>query len=274
MGNLVWRLQQTDEGVKYQVYGSKHSKSNDADVNPDMLPLELNEPTSPSQKAFGNISLSDRNDDLNNERHIGNRRLKRKATNGIDISNALPISCRSKPDCNTKISKKDPKVARLAMNKDKSKKRVKGIKAQPTDICMKSDQFNLFCISSDDSACVNEIIRQKNIDNVTNDMKISEEDSMHASILKNYFQLEVDLEKLYHEWSASDPYFSTVAVSFEGIRILRQDPTENLLSFVCSSNNHISRITSMVEKLCCHYGKLIAEVCKNFSDKKCFINYQ
>lgn len=32
--------------------------------------------------------------------------------------------------------------------------------------------------------------------------------------------------------------------------MLRQDPTECLFSFICTSNNHISRIQGMVERLC------------------------
>ena len=36
--------------------------------------------------------------------------------------------------------------------------------------------------------------------------------------------------------------------------MLRQDPLECLFQFVCSSNNHISRIHGMVERLCRDYG--------------------
>ena len=36
--------------------------------------------------------------------------------------------------------------------------------------------------------------------------------------------------------------------------MLRQDPVECLFQFVCSSNNHISRIHGMVERLCRAYG--------------------
>ncbi len=36
--------------------------------------------------------------------------------------------------------------------------------------------------------------------------------------------------------------------------MLRQDPVECLFEFICSSNNHISRIHGMVERLCSKYG--------------------
>ncbi|KAG8725710.1 8-oxoguanine glycosylase ogg1, partial [Ceratobasidium sp. 428] len=72
--------------------------------------------------------------------------------------------------------------------------------------------------------------------------------------LWDYFQLDVDLEKLYNQWSESDPIFKRVAPRFPGIRILRQDPWENLVSFICSQNNHISRITSMVHSLCIRFS--------------------
>lgn len=32
--------------------------------------------------------------------------------------------------------------------------------------------------------------------------------------------------------------------------MLRQDPGECLFSFICSSNNHISRIQGMIDRLC------------------------
>lgn len=42
--------------------------------------------------------------------------------------------------------------------------------------------------------------------------------------------------------------------NFHGIRMLRQDPWENLISFICSSNNNIKRISQMVDNLCTHFG--------------------
>ncbi|ESK94507.1 n-glycosylase dna lyase [Moniliophthora roreri MCA 2997] len=68
--------------------------------------------------------------------------------------------------------------------------------------------------------------------------------------LKDYFQLDVDLLKLYDEWSNRDQIFLNVKDRFSGIRILRQDPWENLVSFICSSNNNIARISKMVQNLC------------------------
>ncbi|KAF8682395.1 UFD1 protein [Rhizoctonia solani] len=72
--------------------------------------------------------------------------------------------------------------------------------------------------------------------------------------LRDYFQLDIDLEALYADWSKRDAVFQKLAPRFLGIRILRQDPWENVVSFICSQNNHISRITSMVHSLCIHFS--------------------
>ena len=80
------------------------------------------------------------------------------------------------------------------------------------------------------------------------------------AFLKDYFQLNVDLESLYKQWSKKDQLFNKLSLNFGGLRMLRQDPVENLFSFICSQNNHISRISSMVEKLCVNYGNLIATI--------------
>ncbi|NXJ62618.1 OGG1 lyase, partial [Rostratula benghalensis] len=75
-------------------------------------------------------------------------------------------------------------------------------------------------------------------------------------ILRDYFQLDVGLSALYRAWGAADPLFHKVASDFPaGVRVLRQDPVECLLSFICTSNNHISRITAMIERLCQAFGR-------------------
>uniref|UniRef100_A0A3P8T2X5 N-glycosylase/DNA lyase n=1 Tax=Amphiprion percula TaxID=161767 RepID=A0A3P8T2X5_AMPPE len=81
---------------------------------------------------------------------------------------------------------------------------------------------------------------------ITSVQNTEEEEKM----LRNYFQLDVNLGDLYREVGATDCHFKRIADSFTGVRMLRQDPTECLFSFICTSNNHISRIQGMVERLC------------------------
>lgn len=50
------------------------------------------------------------------------------------------------------------------------------------------------------------------------------------SWLRDYFQLDVDLLDLYDQWSTRDAVFLKIRESFSGIRILRQDPFECLIS--------------------------------------------
>lgn len=86
------------------------------------------------------------------------------------------------------------------------------------------------------------------------------EDNDAVSLIKHYFNLSVNLADLYSQWSSQDPNFKKKASHFTGIRILRQDAWEALVSFICSSNNNISRISQMVERLCVNYGPHIGTV--------------
>lgn len=79
---------------------------------------------------------------------------------------------------------------------------------------------------------------------------MSEMDNKDEERLREYFQLDVKLGDLYRDWSTLDPHFKQIANVFTGVRMLRQDPVECLFAFICSSNNHISRIQGMIDRLC------------------------
>ena len=62
-------------------------------------------------------------------------------------------------------------------------------------------------------------------------------------LLEDYLQLgSPDLPSLYEKWSMVDANFGKVSPDFPGVRMLRQDPVENLFCFICSSNNNIQRL--------------------------------
>ncbi|EYE98639.1 8-oxoguanine glycosylase OGG1 [Aspergillus ruber CBS 135680] len=86
------------------------------------------------------------------------------------------------------------------------------------------------------------------------------DDTTTLNLIKHYFNLTANLTDFYAQWSSQDPNFKKKAPQFTGIRILRQDAWEALISFICSSNNNISRISQMVEKLCLHYGPFIGTI--------------
>ncbi|ODQ79405.1 hypothetical protein BABINDRAFT_171637 [Babjeviella inositovora NRRL Y-12698] len=83
------------------------------------------------------------------------------------------------------------------------------------------------------------------------------EDSTLA-FLEDYLQLSVSAKALYEQWSQVDAHFLKKQQDLQGIRILRQDPWECLVSFICSSNNNVKRISQMCDNLCIHYGDYVA----------------
>lgn len=80
------------------------------------------------------------------------------------------------------------------------------------------------------------------------------------SLIRDYFRLDVNLAALYSQFAQVDPRMSGVIQRFKGLRVLRQEPEETLLSYICSAANSVKRISSSVEILSKKYGELIAEV--------------
>lgn len=85
-------------------------------------------------------------------------------------------------------------------------------------------------------------------------------ESYYESLLNTYFRLDVDLPNLYEKWSKAHQHFSNSAKQFSAVRVLNQDPVENLVSFICSQNNNIKRISKMIHQVCETYGDKICTV--------------
>ena len=65
---------------------------------------------------------------------------------------------------------------------------------------------------------------------------------------------------LLAQWAAADARMAAVCAAVPGVRILRQDPFECLVSFVCSSNNNISRSGQMLDALRAAHGARLGEL--------------
>ncbi|CAH9085979.1 unnamed protein product [Cuscuta epithymum] len=65
--------------------------------------------------------------------------------------------------------------------------------------------------------------------------------------LLDFLNVGISLSEVWEIFKASDPRFTELAGHLGGARVLRQDPLECLIQFICSSNNNIKRITLMVD---------------------------
>ena len=71
----------------------------------------------------------------------------------------------------------------------------------------------------------------------------------------SYLRLDDDMSRIYQTFD-SDQYISTAISKYKGLHILRQDPWECLVTFICSANNNIPRIRQLVDKLCENCGEM------------------
>ena len=81
--------------------------------------------------------------------------------------------------------------------------------------------------------------------------------SAFRPILEDYLGLNHDLGVIYSAMG-EDPVLAPLIEKYPGLRILRQDPWECLVSFICSANNNIKRISQNVEDISKSFGHRIA----------------
>ena len=84
--------------------------------------------------------------------------------------------------------------------------------------------------------------------------------------INRFFREDDDLGKILSDIERDDLVRSAVK-QFSGLRLMRQDPFQCYISFICSSNSSIQNIKRMLENLCKKFGN------KMEFDKKQFFTF-
>ena len=80
----------------------------------------------------------------------------------------------------------------------------------------------------------------------------------YHELWEDYFDLSYDYESLVNSLiEGEDPFLKEAAAYGRGIRILKQEPFEAMISFIISQNKNIPAIRSGIEALCARYGERI-----------------
>ena len=75
-----------------------------------------------------------------------------------------------------------------------------------------------------------------------------------AAMLRDYFRLDDDLDEIYLDINRDDRVAAMVD-KYPGLRILRTEPWECLVAFICSANNNIARIHQLMERMSEEFGR-------------------
>ncbi len=80
-------------------------------------------------------------------------------------------------------------------------------------------------------------------------------DEEFQTVWRPYFDLDTDYDAYLSAVDETDDYLLRAAHLGQGLRILRQDPWETLISFILSQRKSIPAIRDSIEKLCSHLGE-------------------
>ncbi len=87
-----------------------------------------------------------------------------------------------------------------------------------------------------------------------------------APLLHSYFRLDDDIQAIYAE-IRQDQRVSAMIDRYPGLRLLRVEPWECLIAFICSANSNIPRIHQVMEKMADSHGP---SVCLDGDVRHCF----
>ena len=124
-----------------------------------------------------------------------------------------------------------------------------------------SDEFNprdilecgqIFCYKKDDKDYV--VYSQDKMAKIVKNGKNYEILTKNPEYFVNFFDLDTNYTQIKEQLLKEYPYLKNALNYGAGIRILKQDPFETIISFIISSNNNIKRIQKILFAIRENYG--------------------
>lgn len=91
--------------------------------------------------------------------------------------------------------------------------------------------------------------------------------------IMDYFRLDDDMEAIYQE-IGKDNIIRSLTRKYRGLHLIRQDPWECLVSYICSSNNTIKNISNSIRYLCECFGDEIEKGHYSFPSPEALSNIE
>lgn len=96
-------------------------------------------------------------------------------------------------------------------------------------------------------------------------LEVSCDEREWHDVWTNYFDLETNYRALRAEVDTLDGYLKSAADFGAGIRILRQEPFETLISFIISQRKSIPSITTSIERIANKFGRKVETHCEEIN---------
>ncbi len=110
--------------------------------------------------------------------------------------------------------------------------------------------------------------------------------SLDEKVIQDYFRLDDDMEKIYTSINR-DEKIAPLLWKYRGLRLIRQDPWECLVSYICSKANNIPKIKNSIKHICECFGNeietgyytfpspdVLAEVKPNEMKQQCRVGFR
>ena len=97
-------------------------------------------------------------------------------------------------------------------------------------------------------------VRMRRVEDGIEFVSAPDDEGALAPLVRDYLRVDDDMDEVYAALS-EDEHLSDAVKQHRGLRVLRQEPWECLIGFICSANNNIPRITANVEDMAASYGR-------------------
>ena len=102
------------------------------------------------------------------------------------------------------------------------------------------------------------VVRMRRVDEGIEFVSAPDDETSLAPLVRDYLRVDDDMDEIYAALS-EDEHLADAVKHHQGLRVLRQEPWECLIGFICSANNNIPRITANVEDMATNYGKVLPD---------------